>query len=79
MKFDILEIKRFILRKFEDNDIQFIYNHFSNSLSSDDFIGYLSEAYDIANKVRKKALVRFGAKMFFSLLARPFSKLWKKH
>jgi len=54
-------------------------NHFSNNISSDDFVRYLSEAYDIANKVRKKTLVRFGAKMLLRFVARPFNKLWNHH
>jgi anaerobic magnesium-protoporphyrin IX monomethyl ester cyclase len=54
-----------------------LHNHFSNGVSPDDFIGYLSEAYDIANRLRKKTLVRFGAKTFFYFATRPFSKLWK--
>ena len=36
-------------------------NYFSRSVSHDDLKRYLSQAYEIANKVRKKALVRFGA------------------
>jgi anaerobic magnesium-protoporphyrin IX monomethyl ester cyclase len=53
------------------------YNRFSNGVSSEDFIGYLSEAYDIANKVREKTLVRFGVKTFFHFAARVLRKSWQ--
>ncbi len=52
-------------------------NYFSKSILHDDFKRYRSEAYEIANNVRKKTIVRFGARMFFHFVARMFKKLWK--
>jgi radical SAM superfamily enzyme YgiQ (UPF0313 family) len=52
-------------------------NYFVKTMSHDEFKGYLSEAYEIANNVRRKTIIRFGAKMFFHFLARMFKKLWK--
>jgi len=45
-------------------------NYFSKSMSHDDFKRYLSEAYKIANNVRGKTIVRFGAKMFSHFIAK---------
>lgn len=50
------------------------YTHFSNGVSSDDLKGYLTRAYDMSNKVRKKTLVRFGAKTVLRSLAGVFKK-----
>jgi radical SAM superfamily enzyme YgiQ (UPF0313 family) len=50
-------------------------NYFSKSISHDDLISYRSEAYEIANNVRKKTIVRLGARMFFHSIARTFKKL----
>jgi len=52
-------------------------NCFSKSVAHDDFKKYLSEAYKIANNVRKKTLVRFGARMFFHFVIKMFKKLWR--
>jgi len=52
-------------------------NYFSKSILHDDFKRYRSEAYEIANNVRRKTIVRFGARMFFHFVARMFKKLWK--
>ena len=38
-------------------------NYFSKNISRDDFRRYVSEAYEIANNVRRETLVRFGASM----------------
>ena len=51
-------------------------SYFSKSISPDDFRRYRSEAYKIANNVRNKTIVRFGARMFFRFAARTFKKLW---
>jgi anaerobic magnesium-protoporphyrin IX monomethyl ester cyclase len=50
-------------------------SYFSKSVSQDDFREYISEAYAIANRVRRKTLFRFAAKMFFHSLAGMFKKL----
>jgi anaerobic magnesium-protoporphyrin IX monomethyl ester cyclase len=50
-------------------------SYFSKSLSPDDFRKYRSEAYKIANNVRNKTLVRFGARMFFRFAAKIFEKI----
>ena len=50
-------------------------SYFSKSVSQDDFRNYISEAYGIANRVRRKTLVRFAAKMFFRSVAGMFRKL----
>ena len=52
-------------------------NYFSKNISRDDFKRYKSEAYEIANTVRKKSLIRLGVRMFFHFVARMFKKLWK--
>lgn len=51
-------------------------SHFSKSISPDDFRKCQSEAYKIANNVRNKAIVRFGAKTFFRFAARNLKKSW---
>ena len=38
-------------------------NYFSKSISHDDLKRYISDAYEIANNVRKQTLARFGASM----------------
>jgi anaerobic magnesium-protoporphyrin IX monomethyl ester cyclase len=50
-------------------------SYFSKSVSQDDFRKYISEAYAIANGVRRKTLFRFAAKMIFHSLAGMFKKL----
>ena len=50
-------------------------SYFSKSVSQDDFRKYISEAYGIANGVRRKTLLRFAARMFFHSLAGTFKKL----
>jgi hypothetical protein len=50
-------------------------SYFSKSVSQDDFRKYISEAYGIANGVRRKTLLRFAARMFFHSLAGAFKKL----
>ena len=52
-------------------------NYFSKSISYDDFRRYRSKAYDLANNVRKKTLVRFANRMFFRFIAKMLGKLWK--
>jgi anaerobic magnesium-protoporphyrin IX monomethyl ester cyclase len=52
-------------------------SYFSKSVSQDDFRKYISEAYGIANGVRRKTLLRFAARMFFHSLAGVFKKLRK--
>ena len=47
-------------------------NYFSKSISVNDFRRYRSEAYKIADNVRKKTLVRLGAKRFFHLIVKIF-------
>jgi radical SAM superfamily enzyme YgiQ (UPF0313 family) len=53
-------------------------NHFSKSISRDDFNRYLAEAYEIADKVKKRTIVRLGARMLFPFLAKKVKKLWKR-
>ncbi len=48
-------------------------NYFSKSISRSDFERYRSEAYEIARKVRKKTLLRFGLRMPFRLITALFS------
>jgi radical SAM superfamily enzyme YgiQ (UPF0313 family) len=50
-------------------------SYFSKSMSHDDFKKYRSEAYKIANNVRGKTVVRLGAKMFLSSIAKMFKKV----
>jgi len=50
-------------------------SYFSESVSQDDFRKYISRAYEIANRVRRKTIFRFAVKMFFSFVARMFKKL----
>ena len=50
-------------------------SYFSKSVSQDDFRKYISEAYAIANGVRRKTLFRFAAKIFFHSLTGMFKKL----
>jgi len=50
-------------------------SYFSESVSQDDFKKYISEAYGIANGVRRKTLLRFAARMFFHSVAGMFKKL----
>jgi radical SAM superfamily enzyme YgiQ (UPF0313 family) len=52
-------------------------SYFSKSASQDDFRECISEAYEIANKVRRKTLLRFASKMFFHSIAGMFKKLRK--
>jgi radical SAM superfamily enzyme YgiQ (UPF0313 family) len=52
-------------------------NYFSKRMSHDDFKEYLSEAYRIADKVRNKTIVRFGARMVFHFATKMFKKLWQ--
>ena len=51
-------------------------NYFSKNMSHDDFNSYLYEAYEIANNVRKKTLIRFAVRMFLSSATRVLKKLW---
>lgn len=50
-------------------------SYFSKSMSQDDFKKYISDAYRIANGVRRKTLLRFAAKMAFHSVAGMFRKL----
>lgn len=50
-------------------------SYFSKSVSQDAFRECISEAYRIANRVRRKTLFRFAARMFFHSLAGMFRKL----
>ena len=50
-------------------------SYFSKSVSQDDFKSYIAEAYGIANRVRRKTLFRFAARMFFHSVAGVFKKL----
>ena len=54
------------------------HNYFSKSVSYDDFQAYLSKAYDIANNLRKKTVIRFGIKMFLRFVVGMFKKLWER-
>ena len=51
-------------------------NYFSENVSHDELKRYLVEAYDIANRVRRKTIIRFGARMFFRSVAGMFKRLW---
>ena len=52
-------------------------NYFSKNISHDDLKKYLTEAYAIANKVRRKTIVRFLVRMFSRSIAKMFKKLWR--
>ena len=49
-------------------------NYFATKMSPDDYRGYLSRAYDIANNVRIKTVIRFGINKLISPVARLFRK-----
>jgi anaerobic magnesium-protoporphyrin IX monomethyl ester cyclase len=49
-------------------------SYFSDSVSREDFRRCLSEAYSISNRVRRKTILRFAAKMFFGFVSRMFRK-----
>ena len=49
-------------------------NYFSESISHNDLKGCRSEAFEIANKIRKKTIVRLGAKMVFHSIGWMFKK-----
>lgn len=53
-------------------------NHFSKHISHDEFNRYQSEAYEIANNIRKRSLVRLGVRMLIHFIARMLKKLWKR-
>jgi tRNA A37 methylthiotransferase MiaB len=45
---------------------------FSRSVSQDDFKKCISKAYDISNRVRRKTVLRFAARMFFDYVTGAF-------
>jgi anaerobic magnesium-protoporphyrin IX monomethyl ester cyclase len=47
-------------------------NYFSKNISRDDFKRYKSEAYKIANAIRKKSLIRLGVRIFSRSVAKMF-------
>ena len=51
--------------------------YFAKRMSPDEFQRYQSEAYKIANDVRKKALVRLGSRMLLRSVANAFRKIRK--
>ncbi|MCP4178315.1 MAG: GNAT family N-acetyltransferase [bacterium] len=53
MKYSLLETSRLILRKFEPNDLSFVYNHFSNSFVSE----YLYDNEPPKNKDEAKEIL----------------------
>jgi len=52
-------------------------NYFSRRMSSDDLQKYRSQAYKIADNVRKKTIVRLGSRMFFHSIANTLKRIWK--
>lgn len=52
-------------------------NNFSKNISHDEFNRYQSEAYEIANNLRKRSLVRLGVRMLFRFIANVFKKRQK--
>lgn len=52
-------------------------NYFSKNISRDDFKRYKSEAYEIANTIRKKSLIRLGVRIFSHSVAKMF-KIFQK-
>jgi anaerobic magnesium-protoporphyrin IX monomethyl ester cyclase len=50
-------------------------NYFSKRMSYDDFKRYRSEAYQIADTVRRKTVVRFAVRMVFDFIAGIFKRL----
>jgi radical SAM superfamily enzyme YgiQ (UPF0313 family) len=48
--------------------------NFSKSISPDDFTRYQYRAFKIANRIRRRSLIRIGARMFFSSIARKLKK-----
>jgi len=50
-------------------------NYIFSNVSSDDFKRYLTEAYEITNKLQTKTLIRYIARMPFNYLGRVFRKL----
>ena len=52
-------------------------NYFSKRISPDDFMRYTSEAYKIANKVRRKTIVRFGSRVLLHSIASKIKKSQK--
>jgi anaerobic magnesium-protoporphyrin IX monomethyl ester cyclase len=53
-------------------------NHFNKNLTLKEFNNYQSQAYKIANNLRKRSLVRLGFKIIFRLLAKMFKKVGKR-
>jgi radical SAM superfamily enzyme YgiQ (UPF0313 family) len=49
-------------------------SYFSKSMSPGDFNRYRAEAYEIANKVRNKTVIRLGIKMVSNSIAKMFKK-----
>ena len=49
-------------------------NYFSKNIPYDDFRRYCSEAYEIANNLRRRTLVRIGSRLLFSSIARMFKR-----
>ena len=49
-------------------------NYFVKSMSRNDFKDYLSKAYDTANNVRIRTIIRFGANKLLNPVARLFKK-----
>jgi radical SAM superfamily enzyme YgiQ (UPF0313 family) len=49
-------------------------SYFSKRISQDDFRRYQSEAYDIADSIRRKSIIRLGAKTLLHSVAKKFKK-----
>jgi len=52
-------------------------NYFLTGVSRDDFKRYLSEAYEITNKLHRKTLIRYMVKMPFNFISGLFKRLYK--
>ncbi len=52
-------------------------NFFLTGMSHDEFNAYVSEAYEIANAVRRKSIFRYGVRMLPDLVADNVKRVWK--
>jgi len=52
-------------------------NYFSREMTHDELKAYLTRAYETANKVRNRALVRLGVKLFFKSVVKKLKRLGK--
>ncbi|MFH1646964.1 MAG: radical SAM protein [Chloroflexota bacterium] len=52
-------------------------NYFSREMTHDELKAYLTRAYETANKVRNRALVRLGVKLFFKSVVKKLKRLRK--